>query len=182
MSAQEETLLPLVLKVDFLLFLDLSFLKRVHRASPVIDIRKTASSRRVIECLKQKPWSLTGAHNLSRRMYWNVAHSWHMETLAGLVSYILNIQFLQMHSHLSLVALLFYIQWWNWKGICLSLCVCVCAYTGVCICVNVREEKERRSKPKCNLSLNHIASLGEKPLFLGLVSELNHDEGPIFQK
>lgn len=143
MSAQEETLLPLVLKVDFLLFLDLSFLKRVHRASPLIDIRKTASSRRVIECLKQKLWSLIGGHNISSRMYWNVAHTWHMETLAGLVSYILNIQFLQMHSHSSLVALLFYIQWWNWKGICLSLCVCVRLHWSVYLCERKGGEREK---------------------------------------
>lgn len=52
----------------------------------------------------------------------------------------------------------------------------------VCVCVESKEETVRRSEPKCNLSLNHIASPGEKPLFLGLVSELNHGEGPIFQK
>lgn len=35
-----KTLLPFVLKVDLLLFLDLSFLKRARSAIPIIDLRR----------------------------------------------------------------------------------------------------------------------------------------------
>lgn len=59
----------------------------------------------------------------------------------------------------------------------------ICARVRGLARVKVRPGKEGRSELKCNLSLNHILSRGgEKPLFLGLVSELNHDVGPIFQK
>lgn len=58
-------------RLTFLLFFDSSYLKEALFASPVIDLKKTALSSHIIECLKQKLWSLTGAYNLSAKIQWN---------------------------------------------------------------------------------------------------------------
>lgn len=66
MSSREKTSLPLVLKVGFLLFLDLSFSKRVRGATVVIDLKETASSRQVIDDRNKSYRSHGGARHLSR--------------------------------------------------------------------------------------------------------------------
>ncbi len=137
-SAQKETLLPLVLKVHFLLFVDLPFLKGARSASPVIDLKKTALSRHIIECLKQKLWSLVRAHSLSNGIYQNVAHSWHMKTtaFACLVNYILNS--CRKHSLSSLACCfvlhpMMKLKWNLFECECVSECVCAFVHVTVCL-------------------------------------------------
>lgn len=167
-------------RLTFLLFFDSSYLKEALGASPVIDLKKTALSIHIIECLKQKLWSLTGAYNLSAEIQWNGLH--HCICLFGCL-------YIEHNSPpgyiLTLPSSLFPTSSYDETEMeFVQMCVCVraCTCMLLCVFVKVKKEKERRSKPKCNLSLNHRASPGERPFFLGLVSELNHSEGPIFQK
>lgn len=116
-------------------------------ASLVIDLKKTASSRRAIECLKQKLWSLNGAHNLSSGMHWSVVHPWHMETVAGfvcLVSYILNLNLFQDTFSLLLACCLRLHPMMEWNGIYPSVWVCV--HVTVCLWERGRRKREDPSR------------------------------------
>lgn len=167
MSARKETSLPLVLKGDFLLCSDSSFLKGPLSASRVIDLKKTASSRRVIECLKRKapvshrsPWFISwDALKCSAPL----AYGYHCCIRLDGQLYIEHPQSSGMHSYShSLVVLLHFNQWSKWNGICSSVFVCTVVHAWPCVCVKARKEKEGRSKQKCNLSLNHTELPGGK--------------------
>lgn len=146
MSAREETSLPLVLKGDFLLCSDSSFLKGPLSASRVIDLKKTASSRRVIECLKGKapvshrsPWFiLWDALKCSAPL----AYGYHGCIRLDGQLYIEHPQSSGMHSH-SHSLVVFALQpmikvKWN-----LFECVCVRGGARVTVCPREGEEGER---------------------------------------
>lgn len=144
-------------RLTFLLFFDSSYLKEALSASPVIDLKKTASSRRIIECLNQKLWSLVGAYNLSAEIQWNEVHPRHEEAVTVFVYsvvYILNISLLQVTFSLFLACCFLLHPMmklkWNFSK-CVSVKACVCVYASAClrarvhviVCLCESEEGER---------------------------------------